>query len=99
MVAKRLSDDQIPTPTGRVRWNVASIRAILRSQASIGQAYCGRSHPAAARRRKSALQPVGPGQSQQAAPVAQWIAISVPALVSQELFDLAQARLDQNKQM
>src|SRR6266496_3335282 len=65
----------------------------------VSGASCGRSHPAPARRRKSALLPVGPGQSQQAAPVAEWIAISVPALVSQEMFDLAQARLDQNKQM
>jgi site-specific DNA recombinase len=28
MVAKRLSDEHIPTPTGKVRWNVASIRGI-----------------------------------------------------------------------
>ena len=50
-------------------------------------------------RRKSALQPVGPGVSQQPAPAEDWIAIPVPAIVSQEAFDVAQARLDQNKQM
>jgi len=99
MVAKRLSDDQIPTPTGKPRWNVASIRGILRSKAYVGRAYSGRSHPAPARRRKSALQPVGPGQSQQPTPVEEWIAVPVPAIVSQETFDLAQARLDHNKQM
>jgi site-specific DNA recombinase len=33
MVAKRLSDDQIPPPTGKPRGNVASIRGILRSKA------------------------------------------------------------------
>src|SRR5215216_3735983 len=99
MVAKRLSDDHIPTPTGSPRWNVASIRGILRSSAYIGLAYSGRTHMAPARRRKSALQKVGPGASQQPAPPEDWIAIAVPAIVSQETFDLAQARLDQNKQM
>jgi site-specific DNA recombinase len=99
MVAKRLSDDHIPTPTPSPRWNVASIRGILRSSAYIGLAYSGRSHMAPARRRKSALQKVGSGQSQQVAPPQDWIAIAVPAIVSQETFDLAQARLDQNKQM
>jgi site-specific DNA recombinase len=99
MVAKRLSDDHIPTPEGKPRWNVASIRGILRSKAYVGLAYSGRTHPAPARRRKSALQPVGPGESHRPAPPEEWIAIPVPAIVSQETFDLAQARLDQNKQM
>jgi site-specific DNA recombinase len=99
MVAKRLSDDQIPTPTGKLRWNVASIRGILRSQAYVGRACTGRSHCVPARRRKSALLPVGSGQSQRPAPAEEWFAIAVPAIVSQETFDLAQARLDQNKQM
>jgi site-specific DNA recombinase len=99
MVAKRLSDDQIPTPTGKLRWNVASIRGILRSQAYVGRACTGRTHCVPARRRKSALLPVGSGQSQRPAPAEEWFAIAVPAIVSQETFDLAQARLDQNKQM
>src|SRR5437867_8580699 len=99
MVAKRLSDDHIPTPTGSPRWNVASIRGILRSQAYVGRACTGRTHCVPARRRKSALLPVGSGQSQRPAPLEEWITIAVPAIVSQETFDLAQARLDQNKQM
>jgi site-specific DNA recombinase len=99
MVAKRLSDDHIPTPEGKPRWNVASIRGILRSKAYVGLAYSGRTHSAPARRRKSALQPVGPGESHQPAPLEEWIAIPVPTIINQETFDLAQARLDQNKQL
>jgi site-specific DNA recombinase len=99
MVAKRLSDDQIPTPTGKPRWNVASIRGILRSQTYVGLACTGRTQCVPARRRKSALLPVGAGQSQRPAPAEEWITIAVPAIVSQETFELAQARLDQNKQM
>jgi site-specific DNA recombinase len=98
-VAKRLSDAQIPPPRGGKRWNVASIRGILRSPAYTGMAYSGRTRPAPARRRKSALQPVGPGQSQQPTAVEEWIAVPVPAIISQETFEAAQSRLDRNVQM
>jgi site-specific DNA recombinase len=98
-VAKRLSEAQIPTPRDGKRWNVASVRGILRSPAYTGIAYSGRSRPAPARRRKSAWQPVGLGQSQQPAPAEEWIAVPVPAIVSAELFEAAQHRLDRNTQM
>lgn len=98
-VAKQLSEQHIPTPKGGPRWNVATIRGILHSSAYAGTAYSGRTQPSPARKRKSALQPVGPGQSHQPAPPEEWIAITVPAIVSQETFDIAQARLSQNKQM
>jgi len=98
-VAKRLSAAQIPTPRGGTRWNVASVRGILRSSASLGVAYSGRSRPAPARRRKSALQPVGSGHSQQPAPPEEWIAVPVPAIIGQETFEAAQRRLDRNVQM
>ena len=98
-VAKTLSDRRIPTPSGGVRWNVASVRGILRSPVYAGIAYSGRSRPKPAQRRKSALQPVGHGYSRQQTPAEEWIAIPVPPIVSQETFDMAQQRLDQNKQM
>jgi site-specific DNA recombinase len=98
-VAKRLSDAHMPTPRGGTRWNVASVRGILRSPTYMGVAYSGRTHPAPARRRKSALQPVGPGQSQQPAPAEEWIAVPVPAIISEETFEAAQHRLNRNVQM
>jgi len=98
-IAKTLSERQIPTPRGGLRWNVASVRGILRSPAYAGTAYSGRTHPAPARQRKSALQPVGRGESQRPAPVEDWIAVRVPSIVSQETFELAQQRLAQNKQL
>ena len=61
--------------------------------------FSGCTRPAPARHRKSALRPVGPGASHQPAPPTEWITIPVPAIVSQERFDAAQARLDQNTQM
>ena len=98
-VAKRLSEAQIPTPRGGKRWNVASVRGILRSPTYTGVAYSGRTRPAPAHRRKSAIQPVGSGQSQQPAPAEEWIAVPVPALISEETFEAAQHRLDRNVQM
>ncbi len=98
-VAKQLSAQQIPTPRGGIRWNVATIRGILRSPTYTGTAYSGRTRPVPARRRKSALLPVGRGESSQPTPPEDWIAVSVPSIISQETFDAAQARLEKNKQM
>ena len=92
-VAKRLTDDQIPTPRGGPRWNVASVRGILRSPVYTGTAYSERTRPVPARIRRSALRPVGPGYSHRPAPPEEWIAIPVPAIISPETFAAAQARL------
>jgi site-specific DNA recombinase len=98
-VAKRLSDAQIPTPRGGKRWNVASVRGLRRSPTYTGVASSGRTRPAPAHRRQSALQPVGSGQRQQPAPAEEWIAVPVPAILSEETFEAAQHRLDRNVQM
>jgi hypothetical protein len=98
-VAKRLSDTKIPTPKGGKRWNVASIRGILRSPTSMGVASSGRTRPAPARRRKSALQPVGPGQSQQSTAAEAWIAVPVPAILDVATCEAAHSRLDRNVPM
>jgi site-specific DNA recombinase len=98
-VAKQLSDARIPTPTGRIRWNVATIRGILRSPVYTGRAMYGRTRPVAACRRKSALQPIGPGVSTQRTSPDDWISIAVPAIITQEQFEVAQTRLNQNKQL
>jgi site-specific DNA recombinase len=98
-VAKRLTDDQIPTPRGGPRWNVASVRGILRSPVYTGTAYSERTRPVPARIRRSALRPVGPGYSHRPAPPEEWIAIPVPAIISPETFAAAQARLARNTQM
>ena len=74
-VAKRLSEAQLPPPRGGTRWNVASVRGLFRSPVYLGIAASGRTRPAPARRRTSALQPVGPGQSEPPAPADAWRAV------------------------
>ena len=96
-IAKRLMADQVPPPRGGTLWNTSTLRNILRDTAYIGVTYSGRTRTVPARRRRSPLEPVGPGYSQAPAPEEDWIAIPVPAIITQEVFTLAQQRLEQNR--
>jgi site-specific DNA recombinase len=95
-VAKRLSEAQIPTPMGKPRWNVASVRGILCNPVYTGVAHSGKSRPVPACTRNSALRPVGPGLSHRPTPPEDWLPIAVPAMITQETFEAAQAQLDCN---
>jgi site-specific DNA recombinase len=97
-LAKRLTDLGVATPTGKPRWNAASVRGILRNPAYTGRALTNRTRVAPARRRKSALLPVGPGESHAPRPAEDWIAVPVPAILSEETFARVQAKLDTNQQ-
>jgi site-specific DNA recombinase len=97
-LAKRLTDLQVATPTGKPRWNAASVRGILRNPAYTGRALTNRTRVVPARRRKSALLPVGPGESHTPRPQEDWIAVPVPQIVSEETFARVQAKLDTNQQ-
>ena len=97
-LAKRLTDLGVATPTGKPRWNAASVRGILRNPAYAGRALTNRTRVAPARRRKSALLPVGPGESHAPRPAEDWIAVPVPAILAEETFARVQAKLDTNQQ-
>jgi site-specific DNA recombinase len=98
-LAKHLQQQGIPTPSGKVIWSPCTIRAILKQVAYTGQVYAHRYHYHAAQVRRSATHPLGkPHQSSQELPEADWIFVaSIPPIISQEVFDLAQARLAHNK--
>src|SRR6266511_974953 len=97
--AKRLTDLGVATPRGKPRWNVASVRGILRNPAYAGRALTNRTRVAPARTRKSALLPVGPGDSHAPRPPEDWIAVPVPQIVLEETFARVQAKLDSNQQL
>src|SRR5215217_3473809 len=97
-LAKRLTDLGVATPTGKPRWNAASVRGILRNPAYVGRAQTNRTQVVPARRRKSALLPVGPGESHTPRPAEDWIAVPVPPIVTEETFARVQAKLDTNQQ-
>lgn len=98
-VAKRLSDLGLPTPGGKTRWNVSTVRGIFKNPAYIGQAYTNRSYPVPSKQRKSAMQPVGKGESSTLRPEEEWISIPVPAIISEEVFNRVQVKLSINQQM
>jgi site-specific DNA recombinase len=98
-VAKRLTDDQIPTPRGGPRWNVASVRGLLCSPVYTGTASSERTRPVPARIRQAAVRPVGAGHSHRPAPPDEWMASPVPAILRQETFAAAQARLARHTHM
>jgi site-specific DNA recombinase len=97
-IALRLTRVGILTPTGKPRWNVASVRGILKNPAYTGTAYGNRTRIVPATQRKSALLPVGPGFSYRYRPREEWIGVPVPALVSLETFDRVQEKLARNQQ-
>jgi site-specific DNA recombinase len=97
-LAARLTGLGVATPTGKPRWNVASVRGILRNPAYTGRALTNRTRVVPARSRKSAMRPAGPGQSHAPRPEQDWITVPVPPVVSEETFAQVQAKLNANQQ-
>ena len=97
-LARRLTDLGVATPMGKPRWNVASVRGILRNPAYAGRALTNRTQVVPSRQRKSAMLPAGPGQSHAPRPPEDWITVPVPPIVSEDIFAQVQAKLDANQQ-
>jgi site-specific DNA recombinase len=97
-LARRLTDLGVATPMGKPRWNVASVRGILRNPAYAGRALTNRTQVVPSRQRKSAMLPAGPGQSHAPRPPEDWITVPVPVIVSEDIFGQVQAKLDVNQQ-
>jgi site-specific DNA recombinase len=96
-LAAQLTARRVPTPTGKPIWRPTTIRGLLTNPAYKGEAASGRLRTAPARRRKSALEPIGKGISTTAHPSEEWITVPVPALVSAEQFELVERRLAANQ--
>ena len=81
-IAWRLYEAGICSPSGKPAWRYYSIAKILRNPAYVGTLYCNCVEvlaPQAGRKRR-----------QRKRPQAEWIAIHVPTIVSQEIFDASQ---------
>ncbi len=100
-IAQRLSDQHVPTPTGRAPWSPATIRKVLTNAAYQGIAYGNQQRSVPARRSYPLIGRAlkGPGGESVAwRPPEEWVGVPVPALISTERFAQAQARLAQNRQ-
>ena len=85
---------QVPTPSGRLRWNQATVSGILTNPVYLGTVYIGRRRSTSAQQRHSPLAPIGRGRGGHTLTDPQeWIAVAqIPAVVSQQSFDQVQAK-------
>ena len=100
-VARRLSEQGVPTRKSKPQWDRATIRGILLNPAYTGTARYGKTRllPRKTGHRAKRGDPATPRQEKvaQATPLAEQEPIAVPALVSGELFAAAAQRLAENQ--
>jgi site-specific DNA recombinase len=88
-----LATSGIPSPKKNSNWCISGVRHFLMNPAYTGICYGNRYRTVKATRRLSPLKPVGDGHSCRLRPKEEWIPIPVPAIVTQDVFDLVQAKL------
>jgi site-specific DNA recombinase len=100
-IARRLNEQAVPTCKRCSRWERSSVWGMLRNPAYKGQACFGKTTLAQRQRITRPIRLRGGIASRNSAshecPGDDWIAIAVPAIVSEEIFALAQERLEANK--
>ena len=89
----------VRSPQGNARWTAASLRGVLTNPVYTGHVYVGRRRARPARRRRSATQALGkPARGYDFPTPTEWTLVATVArIVSQELFEQAQAKLALNK--
>lgn len=99
-ITRHLVARGVRSPYGRLRWKQSTVRGIVSNPVYTGTGYIGRSHRTPSRCRHSPLAPVGRDHGgHPRTPRDEWIAVAqVPAIISQERFDLVQAKLACNQQ-
>src|SRR3954471_5164086 len=100
-IARMLNERQIPTRTGTTRWERSTVWGLLRNPAYRGRACYGKTE---LRPRQRITRPLRQRQTVPSRNSASherlhedWIEVPVPALVSEEMFALAQEQLEKNK--
>jgi site-specific DNA recombinase len=99
-LAKHFQDVGMPAPHGQRRWKPGTIRGILTNPTYTGQVYAGRMCSQITRHRRSPTQSIGRvnTSSHRLTPPETWIPVAtIPAIVTQELFDQVQAKLMHNQ--
>lgn len=99
--AQRLAERNVCSPTGKPRWDRATIRGMLLQPAYTGTAKYGKTRlfPRADVRRPKRGDPAVPRQSQvsRATELQEQESIAVPALINDELFAAVRERLAENR--
>src|SRR6266498_1022392 len=100
-LARWLTERGIPTRTGKTRWDRSTIWAMLRNPAYRGQGAFGKTktaerHGGPTRTTRARGERHGRRLTRHDQPAEQWTLIPVPAIVTEETSELAQARLVEN---
>ncbi len=100
-LARWLTERGVPTRTGKSVWDRSTVWAMLRNPAYRGQAAFGKTktserHGAPTRTTRARGERHGRRLTRQDQPAEKWTLIPVPAIVSEQTFELAQARLVDN---
>ena len=99
-VCRRLQTQAILSPTGKTRWDRSTVWGLLRNSAFRGAAVFGKTRNGPRREVRPARGRTSPSSrvsSSYPTTSDQQITISVPAIVSDELFAAVQQQLDQNR--
>ena len=100
-IARLLNERQIPTRTGATRWERSTVWGMLRNPAYRGRACFGKTEIRPRQRITRPLRQRNGISNRNSAnherPRQDWIEIAVPALISEEVFALAQEQLEKNK--
>ena len=98
-VSRHLREMGVPTPRGGKAWSTATLRGILTNPVYVGKVYAGRVRYRPPKIRRSATHPIGhPHDSAVLLAPEEWTFVAqVPAVVSQEQFDLVAQKLSKNR--
>src|SRR5215203_3458522 len=98
-VSRHLREMGVPAPRGGKAWSTATLCGILTNPVYAGKVYAGRVRYRPPKIRRSATHPIGHSHdSAVPLPEEEWTFVAeVPAVVSQEQFDLAKEKLSKNK--
>ena len=100
-ITRSLNEQAVATRTGDSRWERSTVWAMLRNPAYAGKACFGKTERKARQRITRPLRQRGGYSNRcganQERPRQDWIEISVPALIDEPTFALAQERLEANK--
>jgi site-specific DNA recombinase len=100
-IARLLNQQQIPTRTSAARWERSTVWGMLRNPAYQGRACFGKTEIRPRQRITRPLRQrngiITRNSASHERPCKEWIEIPVPALISAEVFGLAQEQLESNK--
>src|SRR6201995_4834569 len=82
-ISWELNQDRVPSPNGKAVWGVSMIGRLIRNEAYIGRAYYNRTMSVLDRRPAKVKRQVE-------RPRDQWIAIPIPTIIDEALFEAAQ---------